>query len=88
VQVDVESDEDGSEDEVDDVAEDEDETEAVADGEVVVAIASSNVELANRARPGIGQPEGTSKPLVGLSGQTILSPSMMGVPQQYIAVWL
>jgi hypothetical protein len=86
----VESDEDGDkdddEDEVDEAAEDEDETEAVADGEVVVAIASSSVELANSARPGIAQPEGTSKPEVGLSGQTILSPSMMGVPQQYIAV--
>ncbi|OKO93275.1 hypothetical protein PENSUB_12338 [Penicillium subrubescens] len=84
LQVAVEFDEDGGTDE----GEDEVETEAVADGEVVVAIASSNVELANSARPGIGQPEGTSKPEVGLSGQTILSPSMIGVPQQYIAVLL
>lgn len=72
-------DDDDDEDEVEDVAEDE--TEAVTD-EDGVAIASSSVELASNARPGIGQPEGTSKPEVGLLGQTILSPSMIGVPQQ------
>lgn len=84
VQITLESDEDDDddEDEVEEAAEDEDETEAVADGEDVVAIASSSVELASSARPGIGQPVGTSKPEVGLSGQTILSPSMTGVPQQ------
>jgi hypothetical protein len=86
VQIPAEPDDDtdDDEDEVEDVAEDEDdeETEAVADGEDVVAIASSSVELASNARPGIGQPKGTSKPEVGLLGQTILSPSMIGVPQQ------
>ena len=79
-QVAVDPDED--EDDEEDVGEDEDETEAVPDGEDVIGIASSSVELASSARPGIGQPEGTSKPEAGLSGQTILSPSMIGVPQQ------
>lgn len=80
-QVAVDPEEEDDEEDVGEV-EDEDETEAVADGEDVVAIASSSVEFASSARPGIGQPVGTSKPEVGLSGQTILSPSMIGVPQQ------
>lgn len=89
LQVFDEPDGDGGEDEDEDEVEDDDEAveavdeaEAVAFIEDVTAIASSSVEFASNARPGMGQPVGTSKPEVGLSGQTIFPPSMIGVPQQ------
>ena len=82
LQVFDEPDGDGGEDEVEDDDEAVDEVEAVAFIEDVTATASSIVEFASNARPGIGQPVGTSKPEVGLSGQTIFPPAMIGVPQQ------
>jgi len=82
LQVFDEPDGDGGKDEFEDDDDEVDKVEAVAFIEDVTATASSIVLFASNARPGIGQPVGTSKPELGLSGQTIFPPAMIGVPQQ------